>query len=100
MVEVTVTNNGPVSGKDVVQLYLEDIVCSVPRPRIELKGFAKVSLEPGESTRVAFAITRRHLSFYDEASRSWVVEDGEFIAHVGNSPENLPLRQSFVWASQ
>ncbi len=52
--EVTVTNIGRVPGKDVVQLYLEDVVCSVPRPRIELKGFAKVSLEPGESTRVAF----------------------------------------------
>lgn len=99
-VEVSVTNTGALGGKDVVQLYIEDVASSVPRPKIELKGFAKVHLEPGESTRVAFSINRKDLSFYDEASRSWIAEDGEFVAHVGSSSENLPLQKRFSRASR
>ena len=68
---------------------------SVDRPYKELKGFQKVSLQPGESRDVTITIGRDALSYYDEATSSWKAEAGKFEALVGNASDNLRLRKTF-----
>ena len=80
--EVTVTNTGKVAGKEVVQMYLPDVVGSTTRPLRELKGFEKISLEPGESKTVTFEITPELMSHYN-SDLEFVAEPGEFIVSVG-----------------
>ncbi len=84
-VAVTVTNIGSRPGAEVVQLYVRDVAASLMRPQKELKGFAKVALQPGESRTVAFALDRRAFAFYDPYERAWVVEPGDFELLVGTS---------------
>ncbi len=81
-VTVAVKNTGSVAGKEIVQLYVGDEKCSVPRPVKELKHFAKVALQPGEERSVAFTLTPDDLKFYDEASSAWKYEPGKFKAYV------------------
>ncbi len=92
---VTVKNTGDKAGAEVVQLYISDVACSVDRPVKELKGFSKVYLEPGESKDVSITIDNSALSFYSEAENGWTSENGEFIALVGNSSANVPLKIKF-----
>ena len=80
--EVTVKNTGAVAGKEVVQMYLQDVVGTTTRPVRELKGFEKISLEPGESKVVKFEITPELMSHYD-SDLKFVAEPGEFIVYVG-----------------
>jgi beta-glucosidase len=80
--EVTVTNTGKVAGKEVVQMYLQDVVGTTTRPVRELKGFEKISLEPGESKVVTFEITPELMSHYN-SNLEFVAEPGEFIVSVG-----------------
>ncbi|MCF0172974.1 MAG: beta-glucosidase BglX, partial [Bacteroidales bacterium] len=79
---VTVTNCGQVAGKEVVQMYIQDIVGSSTRPVRELKGFEKISLEPGESRRIDFTISADLLKYYD-FEMSYVAEPGEFKVYIG-----------------
>ena len=83
-VEVRVTNTGACTGSEVVQLYIRDDVSSVTRPVKELKGFAKVSLTPGESAVVSLAITPESLAFHDDRM-AFVVEPGTFTIWIGTS---------------
>lgn len=83
-VHVRVTNTGKRAGEEVVQLYLRDLVASVTRPVRLLKGFTRVSLPPGESRRVTFALTSRELEFVGRDMKS-VVEPGRFRVWVGGS---------------
>ena len=87
-VSVTVTNTGKVAGDEIVQLYLRDKVSSVTRPVKELKGFKRVSLEPGASETVTLPITTEALQFYNREMKR-VVEPGEFDVMVGNSSNNV-----------
>ena len=80
--QVTVTNTGKVAGKEVVQMYLQDVVGTTTRPVRELKGFDKIYLEPGESKVVTFEITPELMSHYNSALE-FVAEPGEFIVSVG-----------------
>jgi beta-glucosidase len=91
-VSLTVTNTGPVAGSEIVQVYIGDLDSSLPRPPRELKGFAKVSLAPGESRRVAMALDRRAFAFYDPGRGDWVVESGRFEIFVGASSRDIRLR--------
>ena len=83
-VSVQVENIGSREGDEVVQLYVTDVVRSVTPPVQELKGFRRVTLDPGERARVEFALTPEHLGFYDRDMK-WVVEPGEFTVRVSNS---------------
>ncbi len=87
---VTVTNTGKVAGKEVVQLYIRDLVGSVTRPVKELKGFKKIFLEPGESRTVSFNITEETLSFYRH-DLTFGTEPGEFHIFIGgcSDTENM-----------
>jgi len=86
-----VTNTGAREGMEVVQLYIRDRVSSVTRPVKELKGFAKVFLQPGETTTVGFDLTPETLAFHDIAMRE-VVEPGEFTVMVGTSSRDQDLQ--------
>jgi beta-glucosidase len=83
-VSVEVTNTGTRAGDEVVQMYIRDDVSSVTRPVMELRGFERVSLKPGETKVVSFPITPDKLSFLDRSMRR-VVEPGTFHIMVGGS---------------
>jgi beta-glucosidase len=92
---VDIKNTGARPGKEVVQLYLQDIEASLARPVKELKGFKKVSLEPGETRTIAFSLRARDLSFYDPLKKEWVAEGGEFKVLVGSSSRDIRCEGSF-----
>ena len=93
-VAVTVRNTGPVAGAEVVQVYVRDVAASVGRPVRELKGFAKVVLDAGESRRVTVALDQRAFSYWSELLGRWVVEAGEFAIEVGHHSRDLPLART------
>ncbi|WP_439506732.1 beta-glucosidase BglX [Sediminibacterium sp.] len=83
---VTLTNTGDYEGKEVVQLYIRDVVGSITRPVSELKGFQKISLKPGESTKVSFTITPEDLKFYNyDLKYDW--EAGDFEIMIGTNAQ-------------
>ena len=79
---VSVTNTGKRAGKEIVQLYIGDDEASADRPRKELKDFAKVELQPGETKTVSFDITTEALQFWSDKTHSWTAEPGGFKAYV------------------
>ncbi|QCX02291.1 beta-glucosidase [Aggregatimonas sangjinii] len=83
-VNATVTNNGKMTAKEVVQLYIKDEIGSVTRPDKELKGFEKIELAPGESKSVTFRITPEMLEFTGLAMEK-VLEAGDYTVTVGTS---------------
>lgn len=85
-VSVDVTNVGKRAGKEVVQMYLQDLVGSVARPVRELKGFEKVALSAGEKKTITFTITEEMLRFYDR-NMNYVSEPGEFKVYVGGNSD-------------
>lgn len=85
-VSVEVTNTGKVKGDEVVQMYIADKVSSVTRPVKELKGFKRISLEPGRTQTVSFSVDAEALSFYD-INMNYTVEPGDFDLMVGPSSE-------------
>ncbi len=94
-INLTVKNTGPRAGDEIVQLYLRDVEASVEREVKSLKGFTRLSLQPGESKRATFALDQSHLSFYDEKKQKWVAEDGEFEVLVGSSSRDIRLSGKF-----
>lgn len=85
---VTVTNSGSRDGKEVVQLYIRDIVGSSTRPVKELKGFQKVELKAGESRTVTFNITPEDLKFYNyDLKYDW--ESGDFTIMIGGNSRDV-----------
>lgn len=97
---VTVKNTGKRAGSEVVQLYIHDCKSSVDRPQKELKGFKKVSLNPGESCDVSLTIDSSALSFYDEKMGKWIAEPGQFEALLGSASDDLPLKAKFTLTEQ
>lgn len=87
-VSVSVKNSGQYEADEVVQLYLQDVVCSITRPVKELKGFKRIHLLPGQEEKVSFEIDVELLKFYD-ASLKHIAEPGEFKAMVGPNSKNL-----------
>ena len=94
-VSVDVTNTGARCGKEVVQLYVQDVSSSARKPVKELKGFAKVSLKAGETQTVRFHITRDSLAHYDAREKQWVVEPGLFRVMVGRSSRDICATSEF-----
>ena len=86
-VTVSVTNTGDMKADEVVQMYIRDSISSVTRPVKELKGFERVSLAPGETKQVEFAITPASLQFFNRDMER-VVEPGEFEIMVGSSSQS------------
>jgi beta-glucosidase len=93
-VQVTfdLTNTGSRNGAEVAQVYVADTHSNVPRPPKELKGFAKVELQPGETKHVTVELNRRSLSYYDVDEKAWRAEPGMFDVLVGRSSTMIELR--------
>lgn len=87
-VTVPVANRGKVKGKEVVQLYIRDVVSTSTRPVKELKGFEKIELMPGETREVSFDITSEMLKYYNH-NLEYVCEPGEFEIMIGGDSENV-----------
>lgn len=95
-VSVDVKNIGDRAGDEVVQLYIRDLVGSLTRPVKQLRGFRRVTLQPGETTTVSFTLAREHLGFYDRHVE-YVVEPGVFQVWAGpNSAEGPTARFEVV----
>ncbi|WP_302567801.1 glycoside hydrolase family 3 C-terminal domain-containing protein [Alistipes indistinctus] len=94
-VSVPVKNTGSRAGAEIVQLYVSDLKSSLPRPVKELKGFRKITLQPGQEQTVSFTIDRKALSFYDDTKQDWVAEPGTFEALVGASACDIRGKAAF-----
>ncbi len=92
-VTAEVENVGKRAGDEVVQLYVRDVVASIARPVKELKGFQRVTLQPGEKRRVEFVLGPEQLGFYNREMR-FVVEPGEFRVMVGSNSQDV-IEQKF-----
>jgi beta-glucosidase len=86
-----VTNTGTRAGADVAEVYVGDRHAPVPRPVKELKGFKRVSLNPGETKNVAVKLDRRAFSYYDVKRHSWTVAPGDFDLFVARSAADIAL---------
>ncbi len=111
-VSVDVQNSGARAGQEVVQLYVRDLESTpsaalrqssgqgsgrrLMRPEKELKAFAKVSLEPGQTRTVTLTLTRESLACYDDQARQWVAEAGEFEVLVGSSSRDIRTSARFT----
>lgn len=91
-VSVDVKNTGKLAGDEVVQLYVHDVECSVKRPSKELRGFERISLNPGQTKTVTFTLPGEKLAFYDEKTHGFIVEPGAFDLLVGSSSEDIRLK--------
>jgi beta-glucosidase len=88
-VSVDVTNTGRAAGKEIVQLYVHDREARLKRPYKELKGFAKVALQPGETKTVTLTLDSRAFAYYDPAYNRWITEDGQFDILIGASAADI-----------
>ena len=88
-VTVDVTNTGDVAGKEIVQVYVHDQKSSLTRPEKELKGFAKVELQPGETKTVSIQLDFRAFAFYHPEYKQWITEDGDFDILIAASAADI-----------
>ena len=95
-VSVDVQNTGARAGQEVVQLYVRDLESSLMRPEKELKAFAKVNLEPGQTKTVTLTLNRESLAYYDDGEQQWVAEAGEFEVLVGSSSRDIRASAGFT----
>lgn len=96
-VSVDVRNIGPREGKEVVQMYIGDNESTLERPVKELKGFKKISLVPGQSTKVTFDIKPDMLKYYDPARGGWILEEGDFTAYIGAGSDDIRTKVNFSY---
>ena len=87
-VSVIVKNTGNVKGKEVVQLYIRDLIGSITRPVKELKGFELISLEPNQEIKVSFNLTKDELGFFNDKGE-FIIEPGDFKVFVGGNSETV-----------
>lgn len=95
-VQVTVQNTGTRAGKEIVQLYVRDVESTVMRPTKELKGFAKVDLQPGEKAAVTLTLDKRSFAYYNVLLRDWHVESGQYEILIGRSSEDIALSDTLT----
>lgn len=88
-VSLTVTNTGECAGRHVVQVYVATTAGPVRRPARELRAFTKVSLEPGESRTVSFALDRRAFAYWDISETGWIVAPGNYTVQLGDSAADI-----------
>jgi beta-glucosidase len=90
-VTADITNTGSVAGDEIAQLYVSYLGSSVDRAIKDLKGFARLHLEPGETTTAVFDVRAADLAFWDVATNGWEVEPISYVIRVGPSSADLPL---------
>jgi beta-glucosidase len=95
IVSCTIKNTGNRAGDEVVQLYIHDLLASVARPVMELKGFQRIHLNAGESKNISFTITPEMLSMLDKDLKK-VIEPGDFRIMIGASSRDIRLKQTLT----
>ncbi|HVO11370.1 MAG TPA: glycoside hydrolase family 3 C-terminal domain-containing protein [Vicinamibacteria bacterium] len=96
---VTITNAGRTPGREVAQLYLSAPAKAVPKPALELRGFAKTRLlRPGESQTLTFTLAPRDLAWFDEQASAWRADAGTYTVKVGASSEDIRQSGTFTQA--
>jgi beta-glucosidase len=99
-VAVEVTNTGPRAGDEVVQLYVRHLRSAVARPRKDLRGVRRISLQPGERRTVEFLLAASAFSYWDPDTHGWVVEDEPVLLEVGASSADIRLTGRIVVADR
>ena len=94
-ISIDIENTGFYTGKEVVQLYLRDLVGSIARPMKELKGFKIIELSPGESQTVNFEIESSLLEFYTYNNK-WEAENGKFHAFIGSNSDVVDYKEFYL----
>jgi beta-glucosidase len=92
-------NNGNFNADEIVQLYIQDTDSKVSKPVKELKNFIRVKLQPGEKVLVELNIEEKDLSHYDEATASWIIDQGSFNVLIGASSTDIRLKASFEYTN-
>jgi beta-glucosidase len=95
-VSFTVKNSGSSKGMETVQVYVEDVEASVPRPVKELKAFKKVELNEGEAVHIQVSLARQAFAFWNPDTKDWTVEKGKFVIHVGTATNDIRLSKEIV----
>ena len=93
-VSVDITNTGKVRGKEIVQLYVRDNTGACRRPDKELKGFEKISLEPGETKTVTMTLDHRSFAWYHTDLKDWYAASGKYDILIGASSRDIRLSDS------
>ena len=88
---VTVTNTGERTGAEVVQLYIGDRVAKGVRPYKELRGFERLTLQPGESREVVFTLDADLMGYYEPYDLTWTLEPGEIEVMVGANSRDTQM---------
>lgn len=99
-VSVDVTNTGDRAGKEIVQLYVSDQTQAVRRPEKELKGFEKVTLNPGETKTVTFTLDKRSFAWYSTDLHDWYAASGEYEILIAASSRDVRLTKTIQWESK
>lgn len=94
IIHLEVTNSGTRTGDEVVQLYIRDRYASITRPNMELQGFVRIQLLPGEKKRICFTLPVSQLAFWDK-NKKWKVEAGDMDVLIGSSSQDIRLEDSF-----
>ena len=92
-VTVTVQNTGARAGKEIIQLYIQPLTSQFSRPYKELKAFAKVALEAGESKDIRLTLEDRDFQIYDDERQTWRIDGGDYNILIGSSSETIMLRE-------
>jgi len=95
-VAIDITNTGQRRGDEVIQLYVRDEFASIVRPVLELKGFQRITLAPGEKRTLTFPLDKSAFAFYDPKSKDWIVEPGDFTVMAGSSSADIRMSKTLT----
>ena len=98
-VSVDITNTGDLAGMETVQVYVHDQESELVRPEKELKGFAKVELQPGETKTVSIPLDFRAFAYYHPKHRQWITENGDFDLLIGASSADIRQKETVTLES-
>ena len=99
IVSVDITNTGKVFGKEVVQLYVQDLTETAIRPVKELRQFEKVALQPGETQTISFTLTKRDFAYYHTGISDWYVPTGQYRILIAKSSRDIKLEETITVTS-
>jgi beta-glucosidase len=91
----TVQNSGRRAGAEVAQVYISSPGIEALRPPLELKGFEKVNLKPGQKTKLKISIPLKDIAWYNGKISDWQIEKGDYKVMVGSSSRDIRLKREF-----
>lgn len=88
-ISASIKNTSGILGQETIQVYMEDLEASVDRPKKELKGFQKMTVAAGQTSKVQIQIPVSSFAFFDDKAMEWVIESGQFKLHIGASSTDI-----------